>query len=60
LLGSGVEFVLVGFTHALLFHALLFCLAGGKSAIARTFLVLASHAAFIPIAEVRGLSRFPC
>jgi hypothetical protein len=54
LLGSGLEFVLVGFADALLFHTRLFCLTGTKSATVRTFVALTCHPAFIPIAEARG------
>src|SRR5262249_3752775 len=58
LLRGGLEFVLVGFGHCLLVHAVLFRLTGVTSATRGPIVALLGHPAFIPIAGARGLSWF--
>src|SRR5262249_42466140 len=61
---SGLEFVLVRFTDALL-HMSLFYPLGGNSVIAGTILAPSGHPAFIPMGKPRGpqpgvfLDRWP-
>src|SRR5690242_6830560 len=50
---GGLEFVLVGFGHRLLLHAVLFHLTGVTSATRRTIVVLLGHLGVIAISEPR-------
>src|SRR5262245_41418943 len=53
LLRRGFQLELEGLACALVFHTTLFCLIGENPATSGTFVALAGHPAFIPIAQAR-------